>query len=89
MAIKKKKPAKSRAGAPKKRKARVAAASPTTKVLAGQKFTKTACGLNKTDATKRAKNIRTKGKKARVVKVGSTFCVYAGSKSKSIIRRRA
>lgn len=79
-------------GAPKrKRKARVgvAAAPKTTVVLSGSKFTKSACGLNKTTASKRADNIRKAGKKARVIKAGSTYCVYTGSKSKALTRRRA
>lgn len=79
---------KSSTGATKrKRKTRVAAAPKTTLVVAGSKFTKSACGLNKTDAKKRAENVRVKGKKARVVKSGSTYCVYTGGKSKALTRR--
>lgn len=88
MAIKKKKPAKSRAGAPKKRKARVGVAASTVKI-AGQNFSKSSCHGTKTDAKKRAEKVRSTGSRARVLKSGKTYCVYTGGKSKALARRRA
>lgn len=67
----------------RKRKTRVSgvAATPATKVIGGQRFTKMACGLTKTEAGKKAENHRAKGKaqKARVVKntAGKGYCVFA------------
>lgn len=53
-----------------------AAASPATKVIAGERFTKNSCGKTKTDAKKAAESLRKKGKKARVVKAAKGYCVY-------------
>lgn len=67
----------------RKRKARVkgVASTPATKTIGGQRFTKVACGLTKSEAGKRATNHRAKGKaqKARVIKNtgGKGYCVFA------------
>lgn len=65
----------------RKRKARVgAAATPKTKTFSGERFTKSACGLTKAEAGKRAENHRKKGaaKKARVTPnaAGKGYCVF-------------
>lgn len=67
----------------KRKKARVgaaAASTPKTKTFSGERFTKSACGLTKTEAGKRAENHRKKGsaKKARVVpnQAGKGYCVF-------------
>lgn len=77
---------KARPGASKapkrRRKASVKGTAPavsgTTKTFAGKRFTKVACGMNKTDAKKRADNTRKSGKLARVVanSAGKGYCVY-------------
>jgi len=89
MAIAKKKTArrKSSTGATKrKRKTRVGEAAKNVKI-AGQNFSKSSCHSSKTEAKKRAENVRTKGNRARVLKNGKTYCVYTGGKSKALTRR--
>lgn len=64
-------PAKTRK---RRKKARVGAKK--TRVFGGKRYTHNSCSRTKTDAKKRAKRLRDKGKKARVVKIGSKHCVY-------------
>lgn len=73
---KKKKPAR-RTGASKKRKPKSIGATMT---VGGQRFSKIVCSLPKTEAKKRAENVRKGGHKARVIKQGKTYCVFKGAK---------
>lgn len=60
------------------------ATAPATLTIKGVgRYAKVACGLNKTDANKRAKGLREKGNKARLRKVGTSYCVYKGARRKS------
>jgi hypothetical protein len=92
MAIARKKTTASRrkkTGGTKKKKARTAASVTVKLVIAGQNFTKSSCHGTKTDAKKRAENVRKTGSRARVLKSGKSYCVYTGGKSKVLARRRA
>ena len=87
MAIGKKR--KTRKTGAKKRKARVGA-SPKSRIKIGAlNFTKSSCHGNKTDAKKRADNMRGRGTRARVIKSGKAYCVYTGGRSKVLARRKA
>lgn len=48
--------------------------------VGGQRFSKIVCSLPKTEAKKRAENVRKGGHKARVIKQGKTYCVFKGAK---------
>lgn len=88
MAIGKKR--KTRKTGAKKRKARVGAAAPKSRIkISGVNFSKSSCHGTKTDAKKRADGVRAKGTRARVIKSGKAYCVYTGGKSKALTRRRA
>jgi len=72
--------------APKRRrKASVkgAAASPATITIAGiGRYKKSTCHKTKSDAQKSAEGKRAKGQKARVLKSGTGYCVYARGRAK-------
>jgi len=88
MAVKKK-ATKRKTGA-KRKKARVGAAAPKSRIKIGAlNFTKSSCHGTKTDAKKRADGVRSKGTRARVIKSGKAYCVYTGGRSKTLARRRA
>lgn len=88
MAVKKK-ATKRKTGA-NKRKSRVSAAAPKSRIKIGAlNFSKSSCHSTKTDAKKRADGVRSKGTRARVIKYGKAYCVYTGGRSKTLARRRA
>lgn len=79
--------AKKKPSAAKKRKAKVAAPASEKMKIGGLNFTKSSCHSKKTEAQKRAENVRAHGNRARVIKSGTAFCVYTGGKSKALARR--
>lgn len=80
---------KRKAGATKKRKTKVGSVAATKIKISGQNFTKSSCHSKKTEAKSRAEGVRSKGTRARVIKSGSTYCVYTGGVSKTLKRRAA
>lgn len=79
MAVRKKTTKKTGAA---KRKARTGPKM-TIKIAGVGTFSKTSCHSSKTDAKKSADRVRAQGNKARVIKSGSTHCVYKGGKMKA------
>lgn len=66
---------------PTKRKS-VSVAGTKTRKISGSRYTKVTCSKRKTDAKKKAENLRKNGSKARVIKEGSTYCVFKGPRRK-------
>jgi len=66
-------------GASKKRKSRVGepTESPESVMISGiGRYKKASCHTTKTAAQKQAQSVRLQGAKARVLKNGTSFCVY-------------
>jgi len=68
--------------APKRRKRVGVAALAQTVSIGGVNFKKNTCHKTKTDAQKAAERARGTGRKARVLKSGTGFCVYTRGRAR-------